>query len=1091
MNKKNLKFLVKLFTAVILLVEMFTVPSNGNTPPETSTNMPLKLAALDSPERVADALKQEGATLNLYWPSGGTIKTWIVNKLVPGYKAYVKQKYGVDITVNILATEGGDRAFFQNIKTHEQTYPNRNNFDIDVVRLVPSIELLEAGEKGWFLSILPDSAKVLPNLALVNQPGLQSFTIDGKTYAIPIYQPTISFFYNKERVPNPPQSVQELLSWAKANPGRFTYEDPRGSSGSSGLMFLLTVMKTFGDLDNPDINSQGFQFLRELQKYIYPQPPEFPAPLNSSQMLELMKHGDVWLIAFWNDFGLSVVRDQNLTFIKNYFPKEGMPVRNTPIAVPKLAAHKIAGLLFLNYTLSDKVQRQLAQFTQQIPASISCEVWKNLPLATFNYDFPYIQSHTFAAFHSKQNLTDIKRIVDRFPTILEPHHQLRPFFNTQVQVKIPPTLPSASKASLKQKAKQLMVLGDQQYQNSQWEAALESFEQALTIYRRTGDRQDEAANLNFIGLDNFVAGHSPEAFNSWQQSATIYREIGDRAAEQNMLFKIAAVYDNLGWYSQAQEFYEQSSAIGREIGVSKAPQIVSAHSCLGHYTQPPELSEAIGDALLRSGNLMEAAKTLLAVIKDLNPVRQNLSDRDKVSIFDSHHAGAYRILQEIFITQHQEKDALEISEQGRARAFAELLASRLSSTPVAQISPPTVKQIQQIAKEQNATLVEYSIIYDRFKTPDKPQPQASKLFIWVIKPTGEITFRYVDLKSFKINLAYTSELGRVTASSSRGEQADTVLDSLVRGAHKSLGVSSRDHTSNEQVTTSSTTPSPSTNNPYLQRLHKLLIQPIADLLPKDPHARVIFIPQSSLFLVPFAALQNASGKYLIEQHTILVAPAIQVLDLTHRRRPHVPGAAKDVLVVGNPTMPKILSHQLRSLLGAEQEATEIARLLNTKATIGNQATKAYIIQQMPKAKVIHLATHGLMDDFKGQDIPGAIALAPSGNDDGLLTSSEILDMKLNAELVVLSACNTGLGDITSDGVIGLSRSLISAGVPTVVVSLWDVPDTTTAFLMPEFYRQMQQNRDKAQALRQAMLKTMKQYPRPRDWAAFTLIGEAE
>jgi CHAT domain-containing protein len=147
------------------------------------------------------------------------------------------------------------------------------------------------------------------------------------------------------------------------------------------------------------------------------------------------------------------------------------------------------------------------------------------------------------------------------------------------------------------------------------------------------------------------------------------------------------------------------------------------------------------------------------------------------------------------------------------------------------------------------------------------------------------------------------------------------------------------------------------------------------------------------------------------------------------------------------------------------------------------------LQQLAQSRIVHLATHGLLDDFKGQGVPGAIALAPSGNDSGLLTSSEILDLKLNAELVVLSACDTGRGRITGDGVIGLSRSLITAGVPSVIVSLWSVPDAPTASLMTEFYSQMQQNPDKAQSLRSAMLTTMKQHPNPRDWAGFTLIGE--
>lgn len=100
-------------------------------------------------------------------------------------------------------------------------------------------------------------------------------------------------------------------------------------------------------------------------------------------------------------------------------------------------------------------------------------------------------------------------------------------------------------------------------------------------------------------------------------------------------------------------------------------------------------------------------------------------------------------------------------------------------------------------------------------------------------------------------------------------------------------------------------------------------------------------------------------------------------------------------------------------------------------------------------------------------------------------------MKLNAELVVLSACDTGRGRTTGDGIIGLSRSILSAGVPSVLVSLWQVPDAPTASLMMEFYQNLLHNPDKAQALRQAMLKTMKNHPNPKNWAAFTLIGEAE
>jgi len=207
------------------------------------------------------------------------------------------------------------------------------------------------------------------------------------------------------------------------------------------------------------------------------------------------------------------------------------------------------------------------------------------------------------------------------------------------------------------------------------------------------------------------------------------------------------------------------------------------------------------------------------------------------------------------------------------------------------------------------------------------------------------------------------------------------------------------------------------------------------------------------------------------------------------------------LIVGNPTMPAIMlqaglpPEQLSDLPGAEMEAKAIAALLNVPALTGAQATERTIVQQMPNTRLIHLATHGLLDDLRGLGIPGAIALAPDAPNqetgDGLLTANEILDLKLNADLVVLSACDTGRGRITGDGVVGLSRSLLSAGTSSVIVSLWAVPDGPTATLMVEFYQALLKTPNKAQALRQAMLTMLQQYPAPRDWAAFVLIGDVQ
>jgi len=658
--------------------------------------------------------------------------------------------------------------------------------------------------------------------------------------------------------------------------------------------------------------------------------------------------------------------------------------------------------------------------------------------------------------------------------------------------------------------KALGNLGNAYYFLGDYAKVIEYQQQWLAIARSIKDRQSEGAALGNLGVAYLSLGDYAKAIEYAQQVLAIARSIKDRENEGIALGNLGNAYSSLGDYAKSIYYYQQQLAIARSIKDRQSEAIALgnlgvAYMKLGDYAKAIEYAQQhlaiarsikdrsserialnnLGLSLYRQGKLSAAEKTLLDSIKVSESLRADLDDAKKVSIFDT-QTDPYLNLQKVLIAQKKNNEALEIAERGRARAFVELLAGRLAPSASTQltINPPNIQQIQQIAKEQNATLVEYSTIWNE------------ALYIWVIKPTGEITFRSVDLKSLNINLGQATETTRVAAATGRGlNEQDTAFAEMIRGTRDSLGTS-ENNLSNQQATNRphSTPTNSQTANPKLQQLYQLLIEPIADLLPTNPNDPVIFIPHQSLFLAPFASLQNAQGQYLVEKHTIIIAPAIQILQLTHQsRQKNRQTSAQNILVVGNPTMPQIGNppRQLPSLPGSEQEAQIIAKLLNTQAIIGPQATKISIVKQMLNARIIHLATHGFFKEVKSRDMPGAIALAPSGNDDGFLTSSEILDLKLNAELVVLSACNTGRGTLTSDGVIGLSRALITAGVPTILTSLWPVPDAPTAELMAEFYRQLQQNPNKAQALRQAMLITMKKHPEPRDWAGFTLIGEAE
>jgi len=599
--------------------------------------------------------------------------------------------------------------------------------------------------------------------------------------------------------------------------------------------------------------------------------------------------------------------------------------------------------------------------------------------------------------------------------------------------------------------------------SGKYDEAIKYFKQSLTIYHELHSLFGEACSLSGLGMVYRAKGKYQQAMKYYQQALNITQEIGTRAWEANYLANLGMTCNLLRQYPQAIEYEQKAVAIAREISARRGEGFA--------------LNE-LGYALLNSGHLTQAENKLRDAMEVRESLRGGLKDAHKVSLFDK-QLDTYSLLQQAIVLQYRPNEALEIAERSRARAFVELLYERLSVKPVGitdelslkqTIDPLNLEQIQQIAKEQKATIVEYSII------------NLDHLFIWVIKPTGEITFRPVHLQPLR-------------------QEQNTSLSDLVTQARESLGV--EDKLRDATLTANQEIPLPIRHiSEPLRQLHQYLIEPIASLLPTDPNAHVIFIPQGSLFLVPFPALQDANGKFLIEHHTILTAPSIQTLELTRQQRQRVgpihesPVQSQHALVVGNPTMPTIPftepPQQLTPLPGSEAEAIAIASLLNTQAIIGDKATKVYIEKLMPKARLIHLATHGLLDDIKQLGVPGAIALAASGNDNGFLTAGEIYEMKLNAELVVLSACHSGQGKITGDGVVGLSRCLFAAGVPSVIVSLWSVGDDSTQFLMSEFYQNLQNGMNKAQALRQAMLTTIADYSEePQCWAAFTMLGEAE
>jgi CHAT domain-containing protein len=213
-------------------------------------------------------------------------------------------------------------------------------------------------------------------------------------------------------------------------------------------------------------------------------------------------------------------------------------------------------------------------------------------------------------------------------------------------------------------------------------------------------------------------------------------------------------------------------------------------------------------------------------------------------------------------------------------------------------------------------------------------------------------------------------------------------------------------------------------------------------------------------------------------------------------------AFSSAVVVGNPAMPMVTTEtgdtvRLIPLPGAEREGRSVAMQLGVASSTGSQATETSVRSKLATAPLVHLATHAFAYASDAKARSSFVALSPGAGNDGLLTVGEILDdpaIRIAADLVVLSACQTGLGDLKrAEGTVGLQRAFLAKGARSVLVSLWNVSDDATELLMQRYYHHWLDDPDhpsKAEALRRAQenVRTTKGFADPRYWAAFQLVG---
>lgn len=278
-------------------------------------------------------------------------------------------------------------------------------------------------------------------------------------------------------------------------------------------------------------------------------------------------------------------------------------------------------------------------------------------------------------------------------------------------------------------------------------------------------------------------------------------------------------------------------------------------------------------------------------------------------------------------------------------------------------------------------------------------------------------------------------------------------------------------------------------NEGLARLSQTLVSPVAREIGGKSH--LIVLPDGAMNAVPFELLTRQAGAYrpLIADFTVRNAPSLRFIEFARQKQARAGGG---FFAVADPVYPKTI--ELAGLSAGElqtitrsnvagnfaplpetrSEVTSIARLLGNEQSVmllGDKATESEVKRaDLKRFRYVHLATHGIL----GGDVPGigepALVMAEEKGEDGFLTASEAEKLGLQADLTVLSACNTGSGEYyTGEGVMGMGRAFLVAGSRSVLVSLWPVESKATEALMVSFYRNLRAGQGAAEALRNAKL----------------------
>jgi CHAT domain-containing protein/tetratricopeptide (TPR) repeat protein len=655
----------------------------------------------------------------------------------------------------------------------------------------------------------------------------------------------------------------------------------------------------------------------------------------------------------------------------------------------------------------------------------------------------------------------------------------------------------------------LMGLGEVALRQGRGDKAEESWRRALTIAEKLNPTGPKSAScLRGLAEAARLQGKGKEAEELLRSALAIWQKINPESYEAGFIHLQLGIL-----------FFEQQHDELAELHLRTAIRLQEK------YRRPlPEGFHALARLQARTGQLAEASETYQEAVDALEAQSANLGGAQESQWFyDSSLGDLYFEAAEHQITLARPREAWQLIERGRARGFKNLLAQR-DLRFAGELPADLYAERRRLAAEYDrvqALLADWTV-EQGLEQMEELQGRLRDLRLEQAKIQERVRLSSPRIGALEspspLDLAAARaalDPGTVLLTYSIGEKRSFLFVLEPEGA-PGPGLSfhplaiGREDLTREVEAFRSLLGRPDTLLSALkergQHLYDLLVRPAEPVLGKAD--RWLISPDGPLHSLPFAALVS-DDRYLAESKPIHIAASAAIYKEIKATRSKEPSTmATELLAAGDPLYSETASDpqlqaalrrgvKLEPLPATRREVGAISGFYpDASILLGRNATEEAIKSLAPRARRLHFACHGLLDE----QFPLNSALAFSipehpeeGRDNGLLQAWEVLeDLRLDADLVTLSACDSGLGkEMGSEGLVGLVRAFQFAGARSVLASLWSVSDTSTADLMMRFYRFLREGRSKDKALREAQadLIRSRNFSHPYYWAAFQLTGD--